>query len=443
MLNNITNNSILLLLACAISHSANAAQTNVPAKTETDQHTHAVDLARSGKIEQGMAILKQLLAAQPTNYPIRRDYIIIATWKGDCDDALDNYKLIEKHPRQEAYLIVPVSECLQQQGEDEKALALLEKHSKSNPQDQDLKQAYLQLRKAIKLERLPVVSLSIGTNNTDAGNREWFWDLRYSRQIKPDLPQLRGYVHFYSSHALDTQFDTGDLNRLGIGVLYWFNPQWLLDQELFTDLQTDETGSRTQLRYLVNSQLQLSGEYSSNTDDIPLRAKAQLINAHRTRFDADYHSQDYRWELYGAVSKYKLSDTNKRDTLYGSVGYGYLMKQQLEQRVILELSQSKNTLGNAIYFNPTKDRGVNLVHRTSYVYDSQYDRHVDHLSIFVGRYNQENYDSASTYGARYEQEYNFDEYDSLSWGVGYASRVYDGQREGEWSFLITMSRKLD
>lgn len=442
MLNNKTNRFVLLLIISVINGVLITGGVQA-AESVAVQHERAVQLARQDKIDEGLSILKKLLQQHPDNYPIRRDYIIISTWKGDCATALDNYKLIEKHPAQESYLITPVSECLHQQGKDEQALVLLKKHSQSNPQDKELKQALQDLRKTIELNHAPDITLTVGNNNSDAGNREWFWDVRYSRLINPKLTQLRGYLHYYSSHALDAEFDTGDMNRFGIGILYHFTPQWLLDQELFTDLQSDDSGSRTQLHYFANDQLKFSGEFSSNTSDIPLRAKAQNIDARRLRFDADYHSLDYRWELYGAAAKYRFSDSNNRTSLYGSIGYGYLMKQKLEERVIVEISKSKNTLANTIYYNPASDRGVNLIHRTSYVYDSRYDRHVDNFSIFVGKYAEQNYETENVYGVQFEQQYDFDSFTSLSWNVAYASHIYDGQREGEWSFLITLSHKLD
>jgi len=444
LLRKITNKLILLLGMCVACNVASAADES---KTKTvnfaAEHERAVALARKDKIDEGLAILKGLLKIHPNDYPVRRDYVVIATWKGDCDDALVNYKYIENHLAQETYLVIPVSECLHQIRKNTEALALLKKYRKADPGDQDLQQAYNDLVKNIKIDRLPEVSATLGNNNSDAGNKEWFWDVRYSRQISDNLPQLRGYIHYYSSHAIDSQFATGDLHRLGVGGLYWFTNQWMLDQELFTDLQNDETGSRSQLHFYPISLLHLSAEYSSNAIDIPLRAKALDIRARKLKLDADFHTPNYRWELYGAVSKYDFSDTNDRKSLYGSAGYAYLMKSRLEQRVILELSRSKNSLPGTVYYNPSKDSEVDLTHRTSYVYESRYDRHVDNLSVFVGRYEEEGYDAGTVYGATYEQQYDFNAYASLSWSAGYASRIYDGNRENGWSFLLNVSKKLD
>ena len=429
-------------MACVCNVAA-AAEVKATSASVEAEHQRAVALARKDKINEGLAILKRLMKSHPNNYSIRRDYVVIATWKGDCDDALANYKLIEHHPGQEDYLVMPVSECLHQLRRDDEALALLKKFNKAHPDNQEVNQAYKDMVKDIGIDRLPDVSTTLGNNNSDAGNREWFWDFRYSQQVSKDLPQLRTYIHYYVSHASDSEFATGDLHRLGVGVLYWFNSQWLLDTELFTDIQSDESGGRAKLHYYVDSLLHLSAEYSSNTSDIPLRAKALSIKATQSRIDADYHTVDYRWEFNGSLAKYDFTDSNGRNSLYGSAGYAYLMKPRLEQRVIFELSRSRNTLANTVYYNPAKDNEIDLTHRTSYVYDSRFERHVDNVSVFVGRYNEQGYKSGTIYGARYQQQYDFDALTSLSWSAGYASHLYDGKREGDWSLLLTASRKLN
>ncbi|MGD8572921.1 MAG: hypothetical protein PVH98_10720, partial [Gammaproteobacteria bacterium] len=127
---------------------------------------------------------------------------------------------------------------------------------------------------------------------------------------------------------------------------------------------------------------------------------------------------------------------------YTALGYGYVMKPRLEQRIIGSYYQSSNTLDNTVYFNPDSDSSITLTHRTSYVFDSRYDRHVDHLSVFVGQYDQEGFGSDTFYGVRYEQDYDFDSLHSLHWGAGYASNIYDGNRESEISFIVTFTKKL-
>ena len=225
--------------------------------------------------------------------------------------------------------------------------------------------------------------------------------------------------------------------------MYWFNPKWYLEQEFSFDVvDSGNAGSTTTLIYYPTSLWEVSGQYASYTEDVPLRAKAIGVDSDRLGFSAYYHSLDYRWEWFGAIAAYNFSDGNDREAYYTELGYAYEMKAEREQRVILELSGSSNTLENTVYYNPLRDTTLSLVHRTSFVFDSKYDRHVDHLRVFIGQYSQEGYDTKPTYGASYEQEYDFSTVHSFGWWLQVASRVFDGERETIGSFLVNYTRKF-
>lgn len=406
------------------------------------KHQQAVELARADQTEKGLAMLEALLAEQPNNYPVRRDYVIVLSWAGDCDAALEQYEIVRHRPVLDAYLYPPVSECFAALRDHDAALALLDEGMKAHPDDEDIKNTFAELQAEIKRESRPDYSVTAGTAESDAGIREWFMSARYSDEINS---KARWYVRYFASQADDSEFATGDLSRLSVGVRYWLDPQWLLDQSFTRELDQDkQNGSQTGLTYFPNSRTQISAEYANNAEDVPLRAKAQGISVDRTVLSANYHTSGYVWELSGSTARYEFSDTNQRTSLFGSLGYGYMLKSNLEHRVIAEVSSSKNTLlsTDVDYFNPSKDSGITLVHRTSFVFDSAYDRHVDHLSVFAGSYNQEGVGARPVSGIRYQQEYSFSEVVSLGLSLEYASRVYDDERESQTSISVTMSGKF-
>jgi len=409
--------------------------------TRTDkQHRHGVKLAREGKHEEGLAILKSLLDKQPKLYPIRRDYIIILTWKGDCDAALENYQLIRQRPNPESYLISAVSECLVKVRDIDQARSLLRQGLSAEPDDNELATQYQSILNNISLNAKPRLDISIGTSESEEGNRDHFLEARYSRAL---TQRTRGYARFFNTRSADKAFETGDLNRLGLGALHWFNHQWLLDQEFSKEIRHDgDAGSRTRLSYYPTSLWELGAEYASFAEDIPLRAKAENIDTDRFTLSASFHTFDYRWEWFGSTSRYDFSDTNNRNTLFTSGGYAYQLEEKRERRLILELFHSRNTKEGTVYYNPSKDLGLTLVHRTDFVLDTRYQRHVDHLSFSLGTYNQAGFSTKPTYGVRYEQDYDFSAFTSLSWGIGLASRIYDGGRESQTSFVISISSKL-
>jgi biofilm PGA synthesis protein PgaA len=103
-----------------------------------------------------------------------------------------------------------------------------------------------------------------------------------------------------------------------------------------------------------------------------------------------------------------------------------------EQRVYLEWYQSRNTLDDTDYFNPGRDRSLGVVHRTDFVFDSRYKRHVDSLYLSMSDYTQDDFGSRWKWSVKYEQDYDFDGAQSLLWGVTHARNVYDGAGEAEW-----------
>lgn len=408
------------------------------------QHQRAIDLSHNDENRAALAILGPLLVKHPDNYAVRRDFVVISAWDGDCDNSLRAYEPIRQHPDQypekEAYLVTAVAECMAAMRRGDEALALLKEGAKRHPGDQDIQQSRKTLLDDIALQRKSELQISAGSLKSDADNRENFFSVRYSQQL---ANATRGFVRYFTTRAQDPVFETGDLNRLGVGIMHWLNPKWYVEQEFSKEIKHGgDFGSTTTLIHYPRSLWELRAQYASFAEDIPLRAKAIGVDSDRLTLAADYHSRDYIWEWSGAFSTYDFSDDNKRDSVYTALGYGYLMKDKLEQRIIGSLFTSNNSLDNTVYFNPEHDISLTITHRTSLVLDSQFDRHVDHLSVSAGRYNQKGYSAKLTYGIAYEQDYDFSPLHSLHWGAEYASNVYDGNREAELSFIITYSRKL-
>ncbi|MCI0504939.1 MAG: hypothetical protein L0Z73_02400 [Gammaproteobacteria bacterium] len=430
---------LALILPFPLQHAL-AQQEAEEKKSVESEHQRAVELAHADQHDAALVILKDLLASHPDNYPIRRDYVVISGWKGDCDEALEKFQPIKNHPGKEDYLIGAVAECMRKARQTDEALAVLREGARAYPENEDIKTLYKSLLNDIVIDRKPELNVKAGTGQSDAGNQDYFFEIKYSRQF---APAARWFARYFTTFADDPEFDTGDLNRVGAGVMYWFDPKWYLEQEFSTDIdEGGDNGSTTTLVYHPTLLWEVFGQYASFAEDVPLRAKALGVDSDRLTISAFFHTIDYRWEWYGSYSAYEFSDSNDRESYYTSLGYAYEMTDTREQRVILELSGSTNTLDNTVYFNPERDTTIAVVHRTSFIFDSRYDSHVDHLSVFLGQYDQEGYGADATYGASYEQQYDFSPVHSFSWWLEAASRIYDGERETVGSFLASYTRKF-
>lgn len=101
-----------LCIGAAVASSSTLAIAAPPGIESTyTEHTRGVELARAGRYDAGLVVLRPLLARFPHDYPLVRDAILINTWKGDCDSALAYFSRIRNHPRLDSYLIGPVADC--------------------------------------------------------------------------------------------------------------------------------------------------------------------------------------------------------------------------------------------------------------------------------------------------------------------------------------------
>ena len=424
----------------AVAEPARAAK-DAPQDNDSQQDK-GVQLAREGKYQEGLAILQKLLDKNPGNYAVRRDYVIIATWAGDCDLALENYEKIKTAKQQEGYLIVAVSDCLNEQNRPEEAIELLRKAEKQTPDDEEVKQKLVELNKEYDLNTAPTLTVTLSNNNSDQGNQEWLFETRYSQQV---LKDTRAYARFLAARADDPKFATGDLNRLGVGAIHHLNYQVSVDVELSTDVKNSgEEGITGTVLYQPYYLWELGLQYASFAEDLPLRAKAADITSDRTSVFADFRSKDYRWNWSANASQYSFSDSNTRKSFSTAAGYAHYMTPSLEHRLILDYYRSSNTLpgSSAVYFNPSRDSAINLTHKTSFVYDSRFKRHVDNIFVSLGSYWQKDFDRKLVYGFGFQQEYTFTDTAYFTWGASYNSRVYDSNREREIGVFATYEQKF-
>jgi tetratricopeptide (TPR) repeat protein len=392
----------------------------------------AVRRAREGDYDGGIDVLEALLPHASDRYPLERDILVLTAWNGQCPEALERFERIRWELRYEPYLVLAVSDCQLEAGRRTEAAALLTEALERHPQEPRLHFAWLKANVALRIDNRydddrHAVEFETGSNQDDAGLLEWRSRLEASTRV---APRTRVYARYSATRSDDRQFDAGNLHRAGIGVRYRFNPQWRIDQEFSTDVRNSgQGGSATELIFEPRDTWQLAAGYTTFAEDIPLRARATGVESDRAYGAVEYNSLDYVWYGRVTVNTYDFTDDNQRDSFYAVGGYAFEMLPYREQRVYLEWYQSRNTREDAPYFNPSRDRSPGVVHRTDFVFDSRYKRHVDSLFLNISAYDQAGFDTKVRWGVRYEQDYDFDDFTSLNWGVGFGHNYYDGEGE--------------
>jgi len=435
--------TIVVAVNVAVTMNVTANAADVPQIIE-QQHESAVEQARNGDIPGGLKLLDAVIDDYPDYYPAKRDYVIIATWDGDCTTALIRFNVILKESPLEGYLAEPVAECLRDLRQIDKAMALLKASIAKNPEDEDAKRAMADLREYIRLESMSSVDFRVGFSEPVVGDNEWQQELTYSQEITNNI---RGYYHHL---GMQSKEDLVDVSRASVGLLTWFGIEYLLDVAVMTDLKAeDEKGGRINLSYFPNRLWEFNLGHDSSAPP-PLRARKTtgVEKMVSSTMNASYHTPDYKWEWSANYSYSHISDTNRRNAFATSLAYAYDLQDQQEQRVILDVSRSRNSFDGADYYNPKQDWNATLNVRIDHVYDTDWERMVDHFTLYTGVYNQTERDVDPEFGsryhggARYEIEIEFSNTRSLSFELDYASRVYDGANEQQTGISISFSQKL-
>jgi hypothetical protein len=405
----------------------------------------AVAQARAGDPATGVAVLKSLLRDPPEIYPLQRDLVLITIWQGDCEAALREYEPLRGRSSYESYFALPVSECLMSQHRPREALTLLRAAEPATEDEAALRRAMtraeLMLRLDLGLDETTTYTVfGLASDSSDQGLREWVGDVEAGTGVSAKT-QL--YARYLVTRSSDPEFSAGNQDRAAIGVRYRVNERWRFEQEFGTDLHHGSRGaSSSRVEWQPRDTWRLHASYTTYAEDIPLRARAADTEATRVEVSGEYHSIDYRWEGRAAAADYDFSDSNVRHSYFANAGYAYELMPDREQRAFVEWYRSMNSYDGAAYFNPKQDEYIGLLHRTDFVFESRYKRHIDHLVVSVGRYNQDGFGVHARWGVRYEQDYDFDQDSAFVAGLGCFRNVYDGVHEYETRFELRYRRRF-
>ena len=419
----------------------------VPDRIETTyaEHTRGVNLARSGRHDEALNVLLPLLQRFPDDYPLQRDVVLISAWKGDCSGALTRFERLRHYPDLEPYLIVAVTDCLLDANRPQEARRLARRARERYPEDESLRDAFLKADFVLRVdqnrdEERAAMEMSLHNDTSDQGLAEWIGRLEGSVLI---TEATRLYARYRFTRSTESQYRDGDLDRVGAGLRYRYDENFLIDQEFSADVfASGQGGSTTRVVFEPRDAWRFTAAYASFAETIPLRARAAGIDARQWSANAAYERRDYRWEGLAGIDYFDFSDSNQRTGIYASAGYAYEMRARREQRLFLEWSLSRNSFDGAVYFNPSRDNSVGLVHRTDFVFDSSYRRHVDHLWVSANAYTQDGFGTLGRWSLRYEQDYDFDESRALAVGAGVARNVYDGKYETEARFYLIYQQRF-
>lgn len=130
---------IAFAVIAALVSSIALAQTPPPAETTDEAIAAAVKLMDSGKVDESIAKLKQVLAAEPANVTARFELGLAYSAKGDAANCRDTMEPVAAIPnRLQASALGSIATCLDQLGEPQKAIDTYKRALALEPDDAQL-----------------------------------------------------------------------------------------------------------------------------------------------------------------------------------------------------------------------------------------------------------------------------------------------------------------
>jgi hypothetical protein len=302
-----------------------------------------------------------------------------------------------------------------------------------------------QTQKALTLYSRPQLSIksSKGRSSTEKGTRG---DNDFQLEtILRSAPFKDHYSVFLRTFNAEADFDdtVAKRRRLGIGSQYK-TPDWQLTLELNQN-QNQEQGHDVGVRLggirFLNDHWQLETEYESNSDDIPLQAHANAIDAKSLSVGIGFSRNESR-KLGMDFSHLWLSDNNRRAIAQLSWFERWVSQSVYKLDTQLTLSGSRNSRRDVDYFNPRHDVSVDFLAINEWTVwrsnQSAQQRFKHRLTLGAGTYQQHRLGYKKTFNARYEQQWNLDSRRSLSYGIEYALHPYEGITDKRTAFFLEL-----
>ncbi len=281
-----------------------------------------------------------------------------------------------------------------------------------------------------------------GSNDISAvfGNRDLY---AQSFLYSPPIDYYyRGYVRLFDSEARFQDNQKATRSRFGIG-LEKRTTDWEWVAELNGNLDSNgDPGANLALVYKPNDFWSFKGAYQSNTDDIPLKAVLNDIQAQLYLINATYSPNEAR-QLRFTFGYEPFDDDNNRFFINNSWLERLKNAPHYKLDAYFNLYASQNSASNVPYFNPEQDASFDVTLVNEWISWREYESSFkQRLVLTLGDYWQKNYGNGEIYGMRYEQEWERARDIDVRYGLGWLDRPYDGAPENRFYLYLTLSKRF-
>lgn len=390
------------------------------------------------QLETAQNSLEQLRDAGPANEDLRSDLALVYRWREWPERALAEVEIARSLKPDDVDLQLNEAETWMALGRYPEARERLDYLQGVHPENRKIEDAaeLLHLRDKWLFE-------IAGEGGSSSGSAVAARDVELDTFIRSPwlADHWRAFLHGHLGYA---GFDSDSFTerRAGAGIEYERRRQRYYG-EIHRNLSGEaEAGVTLGGAWQHGDHWNYFLRYDSFSTDTPLRARNAGIDAWKTELGVSY-----RWHESASISaslaRLGLSDGNDRDSLLLTgerrlySGPHYLLTGQLE------LYAGRATQTGGPYFNPESDASVFGSLINEWITWRRYD-HVfrQRLIVSAGQYWQEDFGAGPIGDVRYEHDWQLGPGFSFSYGIGFSSRVYDGDRENRTYFLFSLRKAL-
>ncbi|HEV8238239.1 MAG TPA: hypothetical protein VGS57_02595 [Thermoanaerobaculia bacterium] len=300
----------------------------------------------------------------------------------------------------------------------------------------------LRLRREVAAILSPTVEIGGRYDTSDRGLGESWASLEVSTPVGTRARLAAGG---HESRSEDDRYTAGDVRDMFLGITATPS-RWLrAGAEVATDVGGSRQGRRlalsTRFTLLPDDPWRLDGGYSNGSwRDLPVRARAGGLVADTADLAVRY-TPSARWNAGAGAGHSLVSDGNVRR--WARFDAQLLVRQGPFYSATIggELYASDSSRSDVAYYSPRSDRSASLVHRSQWVTaNSARQRRTFAVVLTAGRYAERGFDEGTVGGVWLESAWDLIDRATVVVGAGARSQLYDGSRELDPRFYVTLRR---
>ncbi|HXT20848.1 MAG TPA: hypothetical protein VN923_08875, partial [Thermoanaerobaculia bacterium] len=251
----------------------------------------------------------------------------------------------------------------------------------------------------------------------------------------------------HGSSSQDDRYSLGDVQDAYLGLVVrprrWLRVSGEASVDAAQNRLDHDPAWRAGVAWLPDDRWRVDAGYASGTwRELPLRARAAGLVADTMDLGVAY-TPSLRWNARAAAGYSNVSDGNVRR--WGLLGGQLLAHQGPFYRAYVgaEVYASDSSRTDVPYYSPRRDRSASLTHRSEWVTNNSPERrHTFSLLLTAGVYDEDGFDAGPVGGAWLQSDWDLTGRTALVVGAGARSQLYDGTRELDPRWYVTVRRRF-